>query len=169
MSEIFEDRNTMGDAAEQIVFHDLSARGWNVEHGPRYFWSAGLNRVLNDWEDCHSAPCFLRWFPDWMVWRPDPSVPSRNLYAVDVKSVTSKDGYHIERRALKTYQDCAKRLNIPVIVVFELSGKLLASSPGKLALNTIPRLGSDAGSGTPYYGIDVRKLSPMERWFGVKP
>lgn len=163
MSE-FTERYKMGTAAEQLVFHDLEDRGWTVEPGPRHFWSAGLNRVLNDWEDCHSAPCFLRWFPDWMAWRPDLSVPSRSLYAIDVKS----GGYHIERRALKTYQDCAKRLNVPVIVVFEVNGDLLASSPGKLALNTIPHLGSDAGSGTPYYGIDPRKLSPMERWFGAK-
>lgn len=166
MSERFEDRNAMGNAAEQIVFHDLRARGWNVEHGPRHFWSAGLNRVMGDWEDSHNAPCFLRWAPDWMVWRPDPgSWPSKNLFAVDVKT----GGFHVERRALKTYESYATRFNVPVVVIFAVTDLLLASSPGKLALNTLPRLGSDAGSGTPYFTVDIRKLSPLERWFGVKP
>ncbi|MGD0792836.1 MAG: hypothetical protein ABR920_13810 [Terriglobales bacterium] len=164
MSTFFE-RYNFGTAAEKTVFGDLEDRGWTVEPGPRHYFSPGLNQVLNDWEDCHSAPCYLRWSPDWIVWRPDSSVPSKNLFAVDVKS----GGYNIERRALLTYQDCwATKLNIPVIVVFEVNGNRLASSPGKLALNTLPRLGSDAGSGTPYYAIDPSKLSPLERWFGAK-
>jgi hypothetical protein len=157
----FAERYKVGTASELVVLKDLESRGWNVEPGSRHFMSPGLSKVLTNWRDSHSRPCFLRWSPDWIVWQTAPRMPS-NLYAVDVKT----GGFHIERRALLTYEDFAERLNIPVVVVFDIhTGELLASSAGKLAVNTIPKHGVDADR-TPYFNVDFNKLSPMEKFFG---
>lgn len=162
----FVERYGLGVAAEHAVLHDLEDRGWTVEPGPRHFWTPGLNRVLTDWRDSHSKPCFLRWSPDWFVWQCAPRVPS-NLYAVDVKC---GNGFHIERRALRTYEDFADHFNIPVIVVFDVIGnsEFLAASAGKIALNILRERYGVAEERTPYFEIDPRKLSPMERFFGPK-
>lgn len=163
----FAERYKLGTDAERLVIPDLEARGWNVDPGPRHFWTPGLNRVLTDWRDSHSAPCFLRWAPDFMVWRRERLLPS-NLYAVDVKTTGKTIGVGIERRALLTYAEYAERFNIPVVVVFVICGEMLASSVGKLLINTQDKFGA-AADRTPYYVIDPNKLSPMERFFGEKP
>lgn len=169
----FAERYKSGTDAERLVIPELEARGWNVEPGPRYFWSPGLNRFMTDWRDTHSSPCFLRWAPDFMVWhRGEPlrhsgRVPS-TLYAVDVKTTEKTIGFGIERTALLTYQAYAETFNLPVVVVFVINGEMLASSVGKLSINTQDKFGA-AADRTPYYVIDPTKLSTMERFFGEKP
>lgn len=194
MNDEYRERKEAGDAGEKRIRLDIESRGWNVEPGLRDAYSPGLNKFLTNWRDSHSRPFFGRWFPDLMVWRSAPALPSdlatddpdqpsvcrversalvdyqnyarlpSHLYAVDVKVADC----NIERRALLTYQDFAERFNIPVIVVFDFdNGEPLVSSAGKLVVNAIPQHGISEER-TPFYKIAFNKLSPMERFFGPK-
>ena len=161
----FNERNKAGQASENLVRLDLESRGWKVENYGREIFSAGLNRVLTDWRDEKSRPCYLGWNPDFVIW--NPQLLQRNLYCVDVKRVYT--GYHIARRALDTYVTYEDSFNIPVVIVFELNEELKAIAAGKAALAAIPRDGNpEAGSGQPMYRVDLNQMSPMERFFGPK-
>lgn len=166
----FAERYKSGTDAERLVIPELEARGWNVEPGPRYFWSPGLSRVLTDWRD-HHGPNFLRWSPDFMVWQREPRAPS-NFYAIDAKTTQKTgefpSGFNIERNALETYIKYAEHFNTPVVLVYVFGDELYAASAGKALINSIPKFGVGPER-TPYYEIDFTKLSPMERFFGEKP
>jgi hypothetical protein len=163
----FNERNKAGQESESYVQNDLESRGWTVEKYGRGIFSPGLNRVLTDWRDTYSAPCYLGWNPDFVIWTPELRQLS-NLFCVDVKRVTNN--FDVARRALDTYVAYERAFNVPVVIVFHLPGDdLRAIAAGKAHQNAIPRHGnSEAGSGQPYYIIDPGQMSPLDRFFGEK-
>lgn len=167
----FNERNQAGLESEQYVRTELEQRGWLVHPWGRSSFPSAINNALNVFRDTYSRPCRLRWFPEFLIVRPDDP---QTLRAIEVKRHRGMP--QVSRLALNTYLRLETDMWIPVLIVFHCpeagDENVLGVMPaGEALMSGKNQYGGDqeSSSSEPYFNIDPRKLHSFDKFFGAKP
>jgi len=166
----FNERNQAGMESEHYVRAELECRGWFVHPWGRGSFPPEINTALNLFRDTYSRPCRLRWFPEFLIVRPDDP---QTLRAVEVKR--HRGAPQVSRLALNTYLRLESELWTPVLIVFHCpendGDSILGVMPaGEALISGKNQWGNrEYGSGEPFFNLDPDKLQPFDTFFGAKP
>ncbi|MFI0487481.1 hypothetical protein [Actinomadura sp. 9N215] len=148
-------RKTLGNRLEEHVAHELTSRGWAVDHWGQGVIAAAVSKVLRRTDSS------LRWAPDLLAARQDTVV------MIDCKaSMTSRaTGKHaVERAAVKAHLQFAALFDLPLYYVFDNLGVLTP-----MDVCGIGHLGphTRVGSGAPYYLVSTTTDRAFNDVFGT--